>query len=122
MKREFLNQAVDYEQIVNDNTGIAERYVLKNNKASIKKIHGFLSSDKSILLINGFCGTGKKQITEVFLSNLTSDTTVCKFVCTQSTTINDLYLFLSTSLKSKIKDDLEKDFNILTNYSPLGYF
>ncbi len=41
MKREFLNQAIGYEQIVNDTTGIAERYVLKNNEASIKKIHNF---------------------------------------------------------------------------------
>lgn len=116
MKREFLNQAIGYEQIVNDNTGIAERYVLKNNEASIKKIHNFFSSDKNILLINGFCGTGKKQITEVFLTNIAPDTTACRFVCTPSSTINDLYLFLSTCLKSKFTADLEKDFNILTNY------
>lgn len=116
MKREFLNPSVDAEQIVNNQNGIAEKYVLKNNEASIKKIHSFFNSDKNILLLNGFAGTGKKQIFETFLANINTNTAVCKFVCTPSSTINDVYLYLSTFFKSNYKDTLGKDFNILTNY------
>lgn len=116
MEREFISSSVDCEQIIKDKNGIAEKYVLINNEASIKKIYSFFTSDKKILLINGFAGTGKKQITEVFLSKKNNDTSVCRYVCTQSSTINDLYLTLNNFFKTNFKEFLGQDYNLLTNY------
>lgn len=113
MNREFLNQSIDCEQLINNPNGQAEKYVLKNNEASIKKIHAFFTSDKNILLVNGFAGTGKKQITETFLANANPETHICRFVCSPSSTINDLYLQLSNYFKPKFSGN---DFNLLTSY------
>ena len=52
MEREFISSSISSEQIIYDKSGIAEKYVLINNEASIKKIHNFFTSNKSILLIN----------------------------------------------------------------------
>lgn len=122
MKREFLNPAVDSEQIINNTQGFADKYILKNNEASIKKIHNFFTGSKSVLLLNGFTGTGKKQILETFLANVAENTAVCKFVCTPSSTINDVYLYLSTFFKSNYNNVVGKDFNILTNYKDKAQF
>lgn len=116
MEREFISSSISSEQIIYDKSGIAEKYVLINNEASIKKIHNFFTSNKSILLINGFAGTGKKQISEVFLAYKNKETSVCRYVCTPSSTINDLYLTLNFFFKTNFKDILEQDYHLLTNY------
>lgn len=116
MEKEFISSTISYEQIIEDKSGIAEKYVLINNEASIKKIYKFFTSDKKILLINGFAGTGKKQITEAFLSKKSNNTSICRYVCTQSSTINDLYLILNSFFKTNFKDFLGQDYNLLTNY------
>jgi hypothetical protein len=116
MEEGFLNSSVNCELLLKNQNGTAEKYVLINNEASIKKIYTFFTSDKSVLLLNGFAGTGKKQILETFLENTKNETVVCKFGCCESSTINDLYLYLSTYFKKHYKSELGNDFNILTDY------
>ena len=115
MENNFLEKTVDFNQLLDSQTEYAEKYVLKNNESSLRKIFNFFASSKNILLINGFAGTGKKQIVDTVLSYIQKNTFVCKFVCTQSTTIHDFYMFLATRFRLKFSN-LEKDFNILTNY------
>lgn len=116
MTNGYINSSVNLEFLLNDKNTTAEKYVLKNNDSTIQKICSFFNSGKSILLLNGFAGTGKKQITESFLNNATAETVVYRFVCTNSSTIEDLYLNLNVFFKKAFKNITNSDYNILTSY------
>lgn len=118
MNTKYLKNTVDSEYIINNKDGIAEKYVLMNNESSIKKVFNFFASDdKNILLLNGFAGTGKKQIIETFFANINSSVGLYRYVCTPSSTINDVFLELCAYFKTNYSDVLGQDFNLLNSYS-----
>ena len=46
MENNFLEKSVDFNQLLDSQTEYAEKYVLKNNKSSLRKIFNFFASSK----------------------------------------------------------------------------
>ena len=67
MGNTFLTATANFEDFFKISSREISPYVLKNNESSLKKIFAFFQCDNNILLINGFTGTGKKQIAEHIL-------------------------------------------------------
>jgi len=101
MGKTFLAATVNFEDFQNITTGEISKYVLKNNDSTLRKVYSFFQSDNTLLLINGFCGTGKKQVSEHVLSYMDKETIVCRFICTESSKLDDIELSLLKTLKKK---------------------
>lgn len=111
MGNTFLTATANFEDFFKISSGEISPYVLKNNESSLKKIFAFFQCDNNILLINGFTGTGKKQIAEHILSYMDKDTIVCRFVCSTSSRLDDIELSFYKTLQKKtaLKDTTELD-------------
>lgn len=103
--------AVDFEDFINNTSGEVNSHVLKNNEAALKKAYSFFQSDGSVLILNGFAGTGKKQLSEHLISYMNKETIVFRFICTESSKLDDLQLFFLKLLKQKtsVKNSPELD-------------
>ena len=60
----FLSATANYEDFINMPSGEINNHLQKNNEAILKKAFTFFQGDNKILLINGFAGVGKVQISE----------------------------------------------------------
>ena len=71
----------------------------------------FFQTDSKILVIGGFAGVGKRQISEHTLSYMDKNTITLKFVCTESTKLDDIHLSFFNTLKRKtaVKNTSEID-------------
>lgn len=108
-KTSFLSPTANFEDILSRSSVEINNYVLKNNDSTLRKVYAFFQSDNRLLLLNGFSGTGKKQIAEHILSYMNKDTIVCRFVGTEASTLDDVLLNFYKTLKQKtsIKDNTE---------------
>ena len=111
MAKTFLSATTKFEDITTLASSEINKYVLKNNDSTLRKMYAFFQSDNNLLLVNGFAGTGKKQITEHILSYMNKETLICKYVATESTKLDDVHLHIYNVLKQKtaIKDMSEID-------------
>lgn len=97
----FLAATANYDDFINMQSGEINNHLQKNNEAILKKAFTFFQGDSKILLINGFAGVGKMQISEHTLSYLDKKTITLKCVCTESTTLDDIHLQFLDTLKKK---------------------
>ena len=102
MAKSFLSATANYDALCNIKSGEINYYVQKNNEANLRKIFAFFQGESKILLLNGFGGTGKKQISEHILSFMDSDIIIFRFVCTESTSLDDVQLAFLDAIKRKI--------------------
>jgi len=107
----FLSATANYDDYSKRASAEINSHVLKNNESGLKKTFTFFQGDSKILLLNGFAGVGKKQVAEHTLSYMDKSTIILKYVCTESTKLDDIYLNFLTILKQKtsIKDQSELD-------------
>ena len=111
MAKNFLTATANFDDFINLASGEINGHVIKNNETALKKAYAFFQSDSKLLLLNGFAGVGKKQIAEHLLSYMGKETLSFRFVCTESTKLDDIQLYLYRFLlqKTSLKDTSEID-------------
>ena len=109
MAKNFLTATANYDDFITLASGEINGHVLKNNDAALKKAYTFFQGDNSLLLLSGFAGVGKKQIAEHVLSYMSKETLAFRFVCTESSKLDDVLLYFLKFLKQKtsFKNDEE---------------
>ncbi len=88
---EFIKEAVDKKSILKQDIGI-NPFLIENNFNQIEKISNFLTNPTSILLVNGFMGTGKILVVNQALSFLEPDVITLKYNCFETTILDDILL------------------------------
>ena len=101
MGNNFLSATANFDDFINQSSAEINSHVQKNNEAILKKVFNFFQTDSKLLLINGFAGVGKKQISEHTLSYLDKDTIIMKYICTESSVLDDVLLTFNSILKQK---------------------
>lgn len=66
--------------------------LLENNEKQISKFCEFLQSDKKLLLVNGFRGSGKTQIVNFVTDFLKPDVIFLHYTCLETSTVDDMFL------------------------------
>lgn len=107
----FLSATANYEDYSTRASANINSHVLKNNESGLKKTFNFFQGDAKILLLNGFAGVGKKQVAEHTLSYADKNTIALKYVCMESSKLDDIHLTFLDSLKKKtaVKGSAELD-------------
>ena len=115
MAKTFLSPTANFEDILNLCSGEINKYILKNNDNTLRKAYAFFQSDNKMLLLTGFAGTGKKQIAEHILSYMDKETITCKFVGTESSTLDDVQLCFYKNLKQKTSMKISTDIEAISS-------
>jgi len=92
MGRNFLSIASNPNEFTTLKSPDMNEFVLENNGALLRKVYGFFQHQESILLVTGFFGTGKTQITNHLLSYIDRGVYSLKFNCSNSTKLDDILL------------------------------
>ena len=88
---EFITEKPDKKVILKQETG-TNPFLIENNIEKIETIIDFFSQHSSLLLVNGFMGTGKTQVIEHALSFLNDDVITLKYNCFETTILDDILL------------------------------
>lgn len=88
---EFITEFADKKIIQKQDIGI-NQFLIENNINQIEKIIDFFKSDKHLLLVNGFMGTGKIYVVNQAISFLNQDVIKLKYNCFETTILDDILL------------------------------
>ena len=66
--------------------------LLENNQNQLEDFCDFFKSSKKLLLMNGFSGVGKTELTDFILSYVKEDVFVLKYNCLENTILDDMLL------------------------------
>ncbi len=91
MEYRFIQENIDKKTILKSESNI-NPFLLENNADNIENILKFFNSDKQILLISGFMGTGKDFIAREAMYYLSSDCIVLDYTCFETTILDDILL------------------------------
>ncbi|HIS37463.1 TPA: tetratricopeptide repeat protein [Candidatus Scatousia excrementigallinarum] len=113
MSEAFIDGIVDKKILLKNENNIIDPFLLENNLSQIENIHLFLTSQKTMLLVNGFLGTGKTAVVNYALSFVSSSTAVLNYNCYETTILDDILLsffedFKQLALKNIIKQPKAK--------------
>ncbi len=113
MKSAFIDGIIDKKNLLKNENGSINPFLLENNLTQIESIHSFLCSQKSLLLVNGFLGTGKTRVVNYALSFVSEPTIVLNYNCYETTILDDILLsffedFKNLALKNLIKQPKAK--------------
>ena len=99
MKYQFLNFFLEKKDLLKQNSEVIDPFVLENNKENLENIYDFYGSEKPILFVNGFMGTGKKQVVNYSLNFLSKETIVLWYNCFETTILDDILLCFFNEFK-----------------------
>ena len=88
---EFIGEIADKKVIQKQDIGI-NPFLIENNTEKIEQILQFFKSDNSLLIVNGFMGTGKVMIVNQALSFLNENVITLKYNCFETTILDDILL------------------------------
>ena len=88
---EFIKEAVDKKIILKQDIGI-NPILIENNLKQTEHIIKFLNSETSLLLVNGFMGTGKVMVVNQALSFLSENVITLRYNCFETTILDDILL------------------------------
>ena len=92
MQYKFLNFFLDKKDLLSQNNEMIDPILLENNTSQLDAIYEFYKSDKYMLYLNGFLGTGKVQLINYSKNFLSDDTIVLKHNCFETTILDDIFL------------------------------
>ena len=87
---EFVREVPD-KKFIDKNVGI-DKFLVENNFSKIEKIVNFFNGNDSMLLVNGFMGTGKSLVVNQAFKFLNSDVILLKYNCFETTVLDDILL------------------------------
>lgn len=100
----FLSSGIDYDTIVTSVNNSNFQILAENNKDEIEKIIKFFSSDKSLLVVSGFMGTGKTEIIKNITSQIDKNTLLLWANCYESTNLDDIFLTFFEKFKHLVSN------------------
>ena len=96
---EFISEIPDKKIIQRQNPEI-NPFLIENNLEKIEQILKFFKEHTSLVLVNGFVGTGKTQVVKHSLSFLNQDVIVLKYNCFETTILDDILLSFFDTFKN----------------------
>lgn len=99
MKYQFLNFFLEKKDLLKQNSEVIDPFVLENNKENLENIYDFYGSEKPILFVNGFMGTGKRQVVNYSLNFLSKEAIVLWYNCFETTILDDILLCFFNEFK-----------------------
>ena len=101
MSEKFIENEINIKEVLK-NTPF-NTCLLENNVKQIKDYCDFLANNKQVLLVNGYCGTGKTELTNFLLTNVSDKCFILKYTCFETSTLDDMLLsFFETFRKYTI--------------------
>ncbi len=91
MDYNFIKNIEDKKELTKNITDI-NPYLLENNHNQVTKIYSFLKSEKPLLLVNGFLGTGKDKVVFHTLAFRNENAIVLYYNCFETTILDDILL------------------------------
>ena len=92
MEQLFINEISDKKIFLNTSGAFLNPVLAENNLNQFCQMCDFFKSDKFLLLVNGFLGTGKSSVTDYFLKFLKTEVITLKYNCYETTILEDLLL------------------------------
>ena len=92
MKYSFLDEKVNSQDFVLQESSKINHYLLKDNNIEILKALEFLVGDGKFLYIHGFLGTGKRQFINYTLDFVNKEVIQLKYICKPSTVCDDILI------------------------------
>lgn len=92
MEQLFINEISDKKIFLNTSGAFLNPVLAENNLNQFCQMSEFFKSDKFLLLVNGFLGTGKSSVTDYFLKFLKTEVITLKYNCYETTILEDLLL------------------------------
>ncbi len=105
MRTDFLEKIINLKDLPKDCP--VDPCLLENNEKQICQICEFLQGDKSLLLVNGFKGSGKTLVVDYTISHISPGALLLHYTCLETTILDDMFLsffetFRNYSLMGKI--------------------
>ena len=89
----FTTPELDTKILLKNEISGINQFLLENNTRQIDVIFNFLKNNNSLLLVNGFLGTGKESIIRHWLDTALNDKTiVLEYNCFETTILDDILL------------------------------
>ena len=114
MEYKFLDSSIEKESIVLADSNSIHPILLKNNESEIIKAINFLDSDKKLLFVHGFMGTGKRQLINYVEEYLTNDVVKLEYYCKQATVLDDILLFFNEAIEKNTTKNININAKITT--------
>lgn len=92
MEYSFINDITDKKTFLNTSGANIHPLLAENNIDKFVSMKDFFKSDKFMLLVSGYMGTGKSAVVDYFSDFLKSDTIVLKYNCYETTILDDMLL------------------------------
>lgn len=92
MEQLFINEISDKKIFLNTSGAFLNPVLAENNLNQFCQMSDFFKSDKFLMLVNGFLGTGKSSVTDYFLKFLKTEVITLKYNCYETTILEDLLL------------------------------
>lgn len=92
MEYNFTSFDFDKKELLSNERSGINRFLLENCTKQVDYICNFLTGNSSLLLVNGFMGTGKTAVVEHALTALTDDSIVLNYNCFETTILDDILL------------------------------
>ncbi|MBR1908182.1 hypothetical protein IJ818_04515 [bacterium] len=99
MKYQFLNFFLERKDLLKQNSDMIDPFLLENNKDQLDSFYDFYKEDTPMLFINGFMGTGKKQLVNYSLNFLSKESLVLWYNCFETTILDDILLMFFNEFK-----------------------
>ena len=92
MDYDFLDKAIEKENLILPNSDKINPFLLKNNNSDVIKAIDFIASKEKFLYIHGFMGTGKRQFVNYICDFVDKDVIVLEYYCKAATVCDDILL------------------------------
>jgi len=102
MKYQFLQNSINYEDLVLPNSDKINPFLLKNHKNEIIKGLDFLSNNLKVLNVHGFMGVGKRQYLNYLCEFLNQEVIKLEYYCKEGTVCDDILLKFDEILENNI--------------------
>lgn len=99
MKYQFLNFFLERKDLLKQNSKMIDSFLLENNRENLESIYEFYGSETPMLFVNGFMGTGKRQIVDYSLNFLSKEAIVLWYNCFETTILDDILLAFFNEFK-----------------------
>lgn len=117
MKYEFLDNSIDKNDIILQDSSKINSLIKKNSQGEVIKAIDFLGSDEKFLYIHGFMGTGKRQFINYLCEFLDKDVIKLEYYCKEATVCDDILLVFNEFIENL---SISKAVNLNTKITTLA--
>lgn len=106
MEQLFINEISDKKLFLNTSGAFLNSVLAENNLKQFCQMSEFFQSEKFLMLVNGFLGTGKSSVVDYFLRFLKTEVITLKYNCYETTILEDLLLSFFEKFKELAAENI----------------